>query len=570
MASPRRARSLFLSPDKAELLAAQEINSLVNRVEVIPRKSVPRQGRRTDTGVKTTYGDENRISTTSTISTVDAFCREYRPPSVALHRLSYLNKKLPPPPPSETPKQTLFPQDIAKSRASTQKDAAVQTTISIQSRYSTRIKPARSRLSTISSQQRESEDRVSIRSHISTQDYSIDRDPLRSERRSNAVIDRRRPSVVGNPIKDKARRQSAGSINPSVVPYQNDICPVANCEVQDPRRQGAETETGPWSSQETQGPLTSTESKEIVLKSIPRRQGQETDSRASQEIQDPLASTESKEITPRSIPKPRISVGWTFSDGFLLRTQDDGKSTTGSEMLLREKNLALEHVSLTPMTQIRWTFNDGIMYKSINVPGSDDDMYAAKSKRSLLIGWSFHDGLTIRHDGSVTKISEATTSESEDKVHDGSKSKRMVPLIGWSFQEGFTVRCEDAVKVISTATGESEEVVDDGGKSKSIIPIAWSFHDGLTIRPADDSSGEVIHDESKSERIIPIAWSFHDGLTIRPADDSSGEVVHDRSSSKHIIPIGWSFHDGLKIRPTDEHLVKVMPSATTNEGQEIL
>lgn len=488
MASPRRARSLFLSPDKAELLAAQEINSLVNRVEVIPRKSVPRQGRRTDTGVKTTYGDENRISTTSTISTVDAFCREYRPPSVALHRLSYLNKKLPPPPPSETPKQTLFSQDNAKSRVSTQKDAGVQTTISIQSRYSTRIKPARSRLSTISSQQRESEDRVSIRSHISTQDYSIDRDPLRSERRSSAVIDRHRPSVVGNPNKDKAIRESAGSINPSVVRYRNDLSPVANCEIQDPRRREAEIETDPRSSPEAQGPLKSTESKEIVLKSIPRPQGPETDLRASQEVQDPLTSTESKEIMPRSIPKLRISVGWTFSDGFLLRTQDDGKGTTGSEMPLREKNLALEPVSLTPMTRIRWTFNDGIMYKSIKVPGSDDDMYAAKSKRSLLIGWSFHDGLTIRPDGSVTKLSKATTGESEEKVHDGVKSKRMILPIGWTFHDGFIVRSEDAVKAISTATGESEEVV----------------------------------------------------------------------------------HDGLKTRPADEHLVKVMPSATSNEGQDIL
>ena len=530
--------------------------------------------------MKTSYGDENRISTTSTISTVDAFCREYRPPSVALHRLSYLNKELPPPPPSETPKQTLSAQDNAMSRLSTQKDAAVQTTISIQSRYSTRIKPsARSRLSTISSQPRKSEDRSSIRSHISTQDYSIDRDPLRS-RRSSAAIDRRGPSFVENPSKDKARRQSADSISPSVVPHHDDISPVASCEIQDPRRRGAGIETNSRSPQESQDPLTSTESKEIVLRSIHRRQGSETDPQDSREVQDPLSSTERKEVTPRSISKPRVSVGWTFSDGFLLRTQDDGKGTMGSEMTLRDKNLSLEPVTFTPMTRIRWTFNDGILYKSTKVSRSDDDVYAVKSKRSLLIGWSFHDGLTIRPDGSVAKISKATTGESEENVHDDIKSKRMIPLIGWSFHDGFTVRSEDAVKAISTATGKSEENVHDGIKSKRMVPlIGWSFHDGFTVRSEDavkaistatGESEENEHGGSNSKRIIHIGWSFHDGLTLKPADGSSEVVVHDESKSKRIVHIGWSFHDGLKIRPADEHSVKVMPSATTTESQEIV
>ncbi len=264
MASPRRARSLFLSPDKAELLAAKEINNLVNRVEVIPRKAVPRQGRRTDIVVETNPADENRMSTTSTISTVDAFCREYRPPSVALHRLSYVNKELPAPPPSETPKQTL-PQEIAVSRKSTQKNAAVQTTISIQSRYSTRIKPStRSRLSTISSQQRDSDDHISIRSHFSAQDSPTGRAVSRSNPRDSVAVDRHRPSIVENTTKENVIRQNSGSIFPDTVPHQEDISTADDREIQDPERQ--EGENDPQTPQEIKHPFTNADSKEIELR----------------------------------------------------------------------------------------------------------------------------------------------------------------------------------------------------------------------------------------------------------------------------------------------------------------
>ena len=596
------------------MLAAKEVNNLVKRVEVIPRKPVPRQGRRTDAGATTSYGDDNRNSTTSTISTVDAFCREYRPPSVELHRLSYLNKELPPPPTSETPKKTLSQDDKTLSRIPTQKNAAVQTTISIQSRYSTRIKPAtRSRLSHVLFQQRDLDDRLSIRSHFSTHEFPVDRDALRSERRSSVATDRRGPSVVTNPSTDKAKRPRSRSISPGTVPPHDEILPLASREIKDPRRRGTKTEkTDQRPSQETkdclinrdskemmlkttpkhrrpktesdsrpsleiQDPLASTEHKEIVLESTPNRQGSQTDPQASQEAQDPLLpSTKSKEIILRSISsKPKVSVGWTFSDGFLLRTQDGFKNTTESGMGERGKNIALHPVSMS-MIPIRWTFNDGIIFKSIKVPRNDDDLSAVKSKRWVPIGWSFYDGFTIRHDSSVTNVEEANTGESED----GSKSKRMIP-IGWSFYDGFTIRPDGSVTHIEKATGGgSEEIVQhDGSKVKRKNSVGWNFHDGFTIRPdgsvthVERTSGEseeiVRHDGSKSKRIISIGWNFHDGFTIRPDGSvthvkrASGEneiVPHDGIKSKRINPISWNFHDGFTIKSTDDTVKYVSPA----------
>lgn len=399
MASPRRARSLFLSPDKAELLAAKEINNLVHRVEIIPRKPVPRQGKRTNIVVETSVGDESRKSTTSTIQAVDAFCREYRPPSVALHRLSYLNKELPPPP-SETPNQTLS-QDKTVSRRSTQRHAAAQTTISIQSRYSIRGKSSTSsRLSTISSQhiasqQRISEDCISIRSRFSTQECTNDQVIPRSNHRASASIDHRRPSVAGDLSKEGLRRRSSGSISPGTVPHQEIHSAMVGRKIEVPGEQ--EAEIAPLACQDKEIPHKSPNSTNIVLRSKSKRE---------------------------------TTLGWTFHDGIVMRTDEKLDNTT--RVPSGGENLALEPTS-KPMIPIRWTFHDGIMHKVTEVPKNEDGISEVKSKRMLPIDWSFYDGITIRPDGPVGRNLE-DTGERKESVH-GSESKRMIPT-GWTFHDG--------------------------------------------------------------------------------------------------------------------------------------
>lgn len=523
MASPRRARSLFLSPDKAELLAAKELNNLVHRVEVVPRKPVPRQGRRTDIVVERSAGDESRMSTTSTIKTVDAFCREYRPPSVSLHRLSYLDKELPPPPPSETPNQTLT-HGNAVSRTSTQKNAAAQTIISIQSRYSTRIKPSTpSRLSTISSQhissqQRDSEDRISIRSHFSTQEITIDQAIPSPKPRVSLAIDRRRLSVVGDVSNEDVKRRRSGSISPGTVPHQENNLAAAVREIQ-----------------------------------IPRRQEADSDPRACQDIQGPLTGTDSKEIVLRSKSKHKPSVGWTFSDGLILRTDDKLNSTTGTSS--GAENLALEprSKSVIPM---RWTFRDGIIYKITKVPKNEDGMSEAKSKRILPIDWSFYDGLSIRPDGSVKGVSKATGKSVE--IVPESKSKRMIP-IGWTFHEGLIFATHESIRSAVNPRGKSNGTGTEA--SSKHLPIAWTFHEGLTFGTHEsEKSAQTSRDKSNgietgvSSKRLPITWTFHEGLTLGTHDSvKSALISHEKSSgseteaSSKRLPITWTFHDGLSL-----------------------
>ena len=496
MASPRRARSLFLSPDKAELFAQKEINSLVQHVEVIPRKPVPRQGRRTDIVVEESTGDENRTST-STIKTVDNFCREYRPPSVDLHRISALDKELPPPPPTDTPTQTLS-QGTALRRTSTQKNAAAQTVISIQSRYSSRITPSTpSRLSTISSkhissQQRDSEDRISIRSHFSTQDSSIGQAAPRSEPRTSIAIDRRRPSIGESSIKENMRRQSSGSISPCTVPYQENNQVAVTSESRVPKSR--EAEIVPW---------------------------------ADRIMQNPPRGVNSKETVPRSKSARKSSVGWSFNEGFVLRIDDNPKNTT--DISSRGENLALEPVS-KPMVPIRWTFRDGIIYKATKIPKNENGMPGAKSNRMLPIGWSFYDGLTVRPDGSVKAISKAT-GKSEEIVHAG-KSRSMVP-IGWTFHEGLIFAAKSAPNARDKSNGTQMEA-----RSKR-LPVAWTFYDGLSFGV---NKGNGTEREAKSKR-LPITWTFYDGLSLGITKSTGTE----REASSKRLPITWTFYDGLSL-----------------------
>ena len=501
MASPRRARSLFLSPDKAELFAAQEINSLVHHVEVIPRKPVPRQGRRTDIVVETSAGDESRMSTTSTIKTVDNFCREYRPPSFDLHRLCSLDKELPPPLSSETPDQTLSKSN-AVSRTSTQKHAAAQTMISIQSRYSTRIKSSTpSRLSTISSQhiasqQRDSEDCISIRSHFSTQDSSIGQTVPRSEPRASVAIDRCRPSLEENSSKEDMRRQRSGSISPGTVPHQENHQVAASNKSQVPKRR--EAEIIPW---------------------------------AGRDIQNPPMGMHSKEIVPRSKSTRKSSVGWSFHDGFVLRMDDKFKSTTGIPS--EGENLALEPIS-KPTIPIRWTFRDGIIYKATKIPKNAKITPGAKSNRMLPIGWSFYDGLSIRLDGSVKAISKAT-GKSEEIVH-GSQSRSMIP-IGWTFHEGLIFATHESLKSAPN-TRDKSSGTEMEARSKR-LPIAWTFYDGLSLGMTKSNGTEI---ESSSKR-LPITWTFYDGLSLG-ITKSKGT---DKEASSKRVPITWTFYDGFSL-----------------------
>lgn len=307
MASPRRARSLFLSPDKAELLAAREVNNLVHRIEVVPRKSVPRQGRRTNIVVQTESGRESRMSTTSTIKAVETFCSEYRPPSVALHRLSYLNKDLPPPPPPETPTEKSH-QSIAVSRTSTQKNAAAQTIISIQSRYSTRIKPSSpSRLSIISSQERDSEDRISIRSRFSTQEFATDDAVARSEPQISVGIDRRQLPDGEDRSKKDARRKNSGAISPGTLPHHETAAAVDDRGMQTSGLREVELASGNISPRTVpQHEIVSLAAgREIEVSGL---REVELDSRALQIVpQEPLVSTQGKDIVPRSMSGLKIS-----------------------------------------------------------------------------------------------------------------------------------------------------------------------------------------------------------------------------------------------------------------------
>ena len=532
MASPRRARSLFLSPDKAELLAAKEINGLVHRVDVVPRKPVPRQGRQTYDGWETSAGGGSRASTTSSINAVDTFCDEYRPPSVSIHRLSNLNKDLPPSPSSRTPNQALS-HSTALSRTSTQRHAAAQTVISIQSRYSTRVKPSTSsRLSThsshIASQHRDSEDRISIRSHFSAQDSAIGQVVPRAEPRASVAIDRRQRSVAGISSRKNVGGQNSGSVSPGTLLDQDTRPTLAGREIQ-----------------------------------VPGCQGTEFDSRICRDIQHPRIGRDRREVALRSKSTRETSVGWTFHDGIILKTGDSHKGRTG--MPPRGEILALESRS-KPMIPIRWTFRDGIIYKAVVVPNKANGISGARSRRLKPIGWSFYDGLTIRSVDLVKAMSKVK-GDKEWTVR-ASKSNRIVP-IGWTFHEGI-------IFAGHRSAGNGTVMA-----SSKRFPISWTFHDGLTIAtrkpvnsalsPSDENNGT--RTEGSSNR-LPVTWTFHEGLkfvTHQPvkgalaSSDNSNGVKTEAVTRR--LPITWNFHDGLTIS-TNEPISRDAKYSEKSNGTE--
>ena len=568
MASPRRARSLFLSPDKAELLAAKEINGLVHRVDVVPRKPVPRQGRQTDEGWETSAGGESRASSTSSINAVDTFCDEYRPPSVSIHRLSNLNKDLPPSPSSKTPNQTLS-HSTALSRTSTQRHAAAQTVISIQSRYSTRVKPSTSsRLSThsshIASQHRDSEDRISIRSHFSAQDSATGQAVPHAEPRASVAIDRRQRSVTRISSKKNVGGQNSGSVSPGTLPDQETRPTVAGREIQ-----------------------------------FPGRQGTEFDSRICRDVQDPRIGRDRREVALRSKSRRETSVGWTFHDGFILRTGDSPKGRTG--MPPRGENLALESKS-KPMIPIRWTFRDGIIYKAVVVPNKANGVSGARSRRLKPIGWSFYDGLTIRSVDLVKATSKAK-GDNEETVR-ASKSNRIVPIgwtfhegiifaghrsagngtvmasskrfpISWTFHDGLTIATHKPVNSTLNPSNENNGTRTEGSSNR--LPVTWTFHEGLrfvthepvksALASSDNSNG------AKTEAVtrrLPITWNFHDGLTISTSEPNNSDAKHseksngtEKEASAKRLPITWTFHDGLSVGANVSQNAK----AASNNGE---
>lgn len=567
MASPRRARSLFLSPDKAELLAAKEINGLVHRVDVIPRKAVPRQGRQTGNGVETSAGGESRASSTSSINAVDTFCDEYRPPSVAIHRLSNLNKDLPPSPSSKIPNQALSPS-TAMSRTSTQRHAAAQTVISIQSRYSTRVKPSTpSRLSThsshIASQHRLSEDRISIRSHFSAQDSATGQAVPHAEPRASVAIDRRQRSVAAISSKKNVGGQNSGSVSPGTLSDQGTRPTVAGREIQILGCQG--TEIGP---------------------------------RIRRDIQDPRIGRDRREVALRSKSTRETSVGWTFHDGFILRTGDSPKSRTG--MPPRGENLAVESRS-KPMVPIRWTFRDGIIYKAVVVPNKANGVSGARSRRLKPIGWSFYDGLTIR---SVDLVKATSKAKGDNETARASKSNRIVPIgwtfhegiifaghrsagngtvmasskrfpISWTFHDGLTIATHKPVNSTLNPSNENNGTRTEGSWSR--LPVTWTFHEGLkfvthepvksALASSDNSNG--VKKEAVT-RQLPITWSFHDGLTIRTNEPINSDAKYseksngiEKEASLKRLPITWTFYDGLSVGNT----VNQNARAASNNGE---
>ena len=568
MASPRRARSLFLSPDKAELLAAKEINGLVHRVDVVPRKPVPRQGRQTDNGVETSAGGEGRASSTSSINAVDTFCDEYRPPSVSIHRLSNLNKDLPPSPSPKTSNQALS-HSTALSRTSTQRHAAAQTVISIQSRYSTRVKPSTpSRLSThsshIASQHRLSEDRISIRSHFSTQDSATGQAVPHAEPHASVAIDRRQRSVAGVSGKKNVGGRKSGSVSPGTLPDQETRPTVAGREIQ-----------------------------------VAGRQGTEIDPRICRDIQDPRIGRDRREVALRSKSTRETSVGWSFHDGFILRAGNSPKSRTG--MSPRGESLALESRS-KPMIPIRWTFRDGIIYKAVVVPNKANGVSGARSRRLKPIGWSFYDGLTIRSVDLVKATSKAK-GDNKETVR-ASKSDRIVPIgwtfhegiifaghrsagngtvmasskrfpISWTFHDGLTIATHKPVTSTLNPSNENHGMRTEGSWNR--LPVTWTFHEGLkfvthepvksALASSDNSNG--VKTEAVT-RQLPITWSFHDGLTIRNNEPINSDAKYsdksngtEKESSVRRLPITWTFYDGLSVGAS----VNQNARAASNNGE---
>ncbi|KAF6241436.1 hypothetical protein HO173_000146 [Letharia columbiana] len=513
MASPRRARSLFLSPEKAELLAAREINNLLHRVEVVPRKAGPRQARRTDIVMDRDSGDERHMSKASTINAVGHFCEEYRPPSVALHRLSYLNKELPPPPLSESTAQIPH-QSNAVSRVYKQKHAACQTVISIHSRYSTPIKPSTpSRLSIISSQEGDSGDRISIRSRYSTQDpIPIDNTVSRSNTRASVAIDRWRPPDVGKESGKSSRRQTSGSISPSTIPHHEMVSEVVDqtIAVVDPQ----ETKTNPG-----------------ALQIIPQK---------------PLVGTKSREMVPRSRSDRKASVGWTFHDGLILRNDDRLQSTTGTSTGNANLDLGAKSKHMIP---IHWSFHEGMIFRADQCTEDEDGTSKAKSKRMIPIGWSFYEGFAFRPDGSIEAISKATGRSEE--IVPRSKSKRMIP-IGWTFQEGLIFTIDDSVRDALTSSDKSKDIESEARAQR--LPIAWSFHDGFIlgnnakVRDTSKKACDNIEVATMPRSKRTVGWTFTDGLIIKNGGGMSPNNggIATRTQSKRSVT--WSFSDGLIIK----------------------
>ena len=568
MASPRRARSLFLSPDKAELLAAKEINGLVHRVDVVPRKPVPRQGRQTDNRAETSAGCESRASSSSSINAVDTFCDEYRPPSVSIHRLSNLNKDLPPSPSSKTLNEALS-HSTALSRTSTQRHAAAQTVISIQSRYSTRVKPSTpSRLSThsshIASQHRLSEDRISIRSHFSTQDSATGQAVPHAEHRASVAIDRRQRSVAGVSSKQNVGGQRSGSVSPGTLPDQETRPTVAGREIQ-----------------------------------VTGRQRTEIDPRICRDIHDPRIGKDRREVALRSKSTRETSVGWTFHDGFILRTGDSPKGRT--DMPPKGENLALESRS-KPMIPIRWTFRDGIIYKAVVVPNKANGVSGARSRRLKPIGWSFYDGVTIRSVDLVKATSKAK-GDNEETVR-ASKSNRIVPIgwtfhegiifaghrsagngtvmassnrfpISWTFHDGLTIATHKPVSSSLNPSNENNGTKTEGSWNR--LPVTWTFHEGLkfvthepvksALASSDNSNG--VKTEAVT-RQFPITWNFQDGLTIRNNEPINSDSKYseksngtEKETSVKRLPITWTFYDGLSVGAS----VNQNARAASNNGE---
>lgn len=349
---------------------------------------------------------------------------------------------------------------------------------------------------------------MSIRSHFSTQESTIGQFAPRSEPRTSIAIDRRRPSVGGNSIKEDTSRQRSGSISPCTVPHQenNQVAVASENRVSKSR----EAEIVPW---------------------------------AGRNIQDSPTGVQSKEIVPRSKSARKSSVGWSFNDGFVLRIDDSPKSNT--EISSRGENLALEPVS-KPMVPIRWTFRDGIIYKATKIPKNENGMPGTRSNRMLQIGWSFYDGLTVRPDGSVQAISKAT-GKGEEIVHAG-KSRSMVP-IGWTFAEGLIFAAKSSPNARDKSNGTQMEA-----RSKR-LPIAWTFYDGLSFGATKSNGTEM---EARSKR-LPITWTFYDGLSLG-ITKSNGTAKEGSSKSR---PITWTFYDGLSLgtKPKVKDTTKTTPNS---------
>ncbi|MCJ1275902.1 hypothetical protein MMC21_003707 [Puttea exsequens] len=506
-ASPKRAVSLFLPPEKAELLLAREIHNLVPQ---IPRKPVPRPQKRL-APPSSDSGRASSISLTSTIKAVEDFCFEYRPPSVSLNRLSYLDKQLPPTPPNEADEppaaQTLNRSKSSKSQKSVARRTPAQPLVPATSRFSTRngeLLPnraaafsnpqSREKASGAAHSRHSAQAASSLRNSSSHPDIEVSPPPDSPEAWEKLE------KIIKPPRKeDRASKLHAPAVLEEVDEEKED-------------RASRESWRNPWIP------------KEREIASVPP----------------------SDAIVPVTRSKS-LDQGFNFWDDVSVRHKDDVKSSRNTSDQVEALALEGRPRRMTPMVPVGFTFHDGLTVKrgeSVKIPRTSDTS-SSRSKRSIPIGFTFHDGLTLRNDGIVRVASNASQQRPEVVAV---KSTSKLP-IHFSFYDGLTIGADGRVKKPSKTSSTGRDITL-GTKSQGGFSVHYNFWDGLTFRDGRATSVNQLPNgmvRRKSKR-MPVGFTFHDGLYIRVDDNVKKAVGLAPKDKSKRVTLHFTFHDGLTLR----------------------